>query len=90
MVLVRVLMVMLVVVIMMVTLVIMLMTLLMVMMMSFSACTVQQMVHDTNQELMLELSVNSFPRFRFYLEGSQVDEIKGPNIQEVASKVRAI
>lgn len=48
----------------------------------------RQVMQDTNQELMQTLSISSFPTFRFYLEGSQVDETKGANIQEVASKVR--
>ncbi|CAM9371678.1 unnamed protein product [Pylaiella littoralis] len=46
-----------------------------------------KLVQDTNKELMQTLSIGAFPTFRFYLEGSQVDETKGANIQEVASKV---
>lgn len=38
----------------------------------------------------MSLSVRAFPTFRFYLEGSQVDETLGPNIQEIESKVRNV
>lgn len=37
---------------------------------------------------MIELSIRAFPTFRFYLDGKQVDETRGANIQEVARKVR--
>lgn len=46
------------------------------------------MVEDSNKELVIELSIRAFPTFRFYLDGKQVDEIRGANIQEVARKVR--
>lgn len=46
------------------------------------------MVEDSNKELIMSLGVRAFPTFRFYLEGNQVDETKGANINEVASKVR--
>lgn len=36
----------------------------------------------------MSLSIRAFPTFRFYLEGNQVDETRGANIQEVASKVQ--
>ncbi|CAM9145971.1 unnamed protein product [Scytosiphon promiscuus] len=44
-------------------------------------------VEDSNKELIMSLSIRAFPTFRFYLEGNQVDETRGANIQEVASKV---
>ncbi|CAM9494640.1 unnamed protein product, partial [Ectocarpus fasciculatus] len=46
-----------------------------------------KVVEDSNKELIQSLSIRSFPTFRFYLEGNQVDETRGANIQEVASKV---
>lgn len=46
------------------------------------------MVEDYNKELVVELSIRAFPTFRFYLDGKQVDETRGANIQEVARKVR--
>ncbi|CAN0439667.1 unnamed protein product, partial [Ectocarpus sp. 13 AM-2016] len=46
-----------------------------------------QVVEDSNKELIQSLSIRAFPTFRFYLEGNQVDETRGANIQEVASKV---
>ncbi|CAN0480805.1 unnamed protein product, partial [Hapterophycus canaliculatus] len=49
-----------------------------------------QVVEDSNKELIMSLSIRAFPTFRFYLEGNQVDETRGANIQEVASKVRKI
>ena len=36
----------------------------------------------------MSLGVRAFPTFRFYLEGNQVDETRGANINEVASKVQ--
>lgn len=47
-----------------------------------------QLVQDNHQELMQSLSITGFPTFRFYLEGAQVDETRGPNINEIAQKVR--
>lgn len=47
-----------------------------------------QVVEDSNKELIQSLSIRAFPTFRFYLEGNQVDETRGANIQEVASKVQ--
>lgn len=49
-----------------------------------------QLVQDTNKELMISLGIQAFPTFRFYLEGRQVDETRGANIQEVAAKVRHV
>ncbi|CBJ27422.1 PUB domain, zinc finger protein Thioredoxin [Ectocarpus siliculosus] len=46
-----------------------------------------KVVEDSNKELIQSLSIRAFPTFRFYLEGNQVDETRGANIQEVASKV---
>lgn len=46
------------------------------------------MVQDCNKELIDTLNVRTFPTFRFYVNGSQVDETRGAVIQEVASKVR--
>lgn len=50
----------------------------------------KQLVQDTHQELMQSLSITSFPTFRFYLEGAQVDETRGANIDEIAQKVRKL
>lgn len=47
-----------------------------------------QVVEDSNKELIMSLGIRAFPTFRFYIDGNQVDETRGANIQEVASKVR--
>lgn len=47
-----------------------------------------KVVEDYNKDLVIELSIRAFPTFRFYLDGTQVDETRGANIQEVARKVR--
>lgn len=49
---------------------------------------VGQMMEDTNREFIVSIGVSAFPTFRFYLEGNQIDEIRGANIAEVAAKVR--
>ncbi|CAM9546982.1 unnamed protein product [Ascophyllum nodosum] len=46
-----------------------------------------KVVEGSNKELLVELSIKAFPTFRFYLDGNQVDETRGANIQEVAKKV---
>lgn len=46
------------------------------------------MMEDTNKELFFSLGVTAMPTFRFYLEGTQVDETCGAAIAEVANKVR--
>lgn len=46
-----------------------------------------KVVQDCNKELIDTLNVRTFPTFRFYVNGSQVDETRGAVIQEVASKV---
>eukprot|EP00903_Cladosiphon_okamuranus_P006438 g6298.t1 len=46
-----------------------------------------KLVQDSNQELMVSLGIKAFPTFRFYIDGNQVDETRGANINEVASKV---
>lgn len=47
----------------------------------------EQVVEDSNRELIVSLGVRAFPTFRFYIEGKQVDETRGANIAEVANKV---
>eukprot|EP00752_Nemacystus_decipiens_P014348 g12765.t1 len=46
-----------------------------------------KVVEDSNKELIISLGIRAFPTFRFYIEGNQVDETRGANINEVASKV---
>ncbi|CAM9811809.1 unnamed protein product [Chrysoparadoxa australica] len=46
-----------------------------------------KVVEDNNKDLIMALGIRSFPTFRFYLDGQQVDEMSGANPAGIEAKV---